>query len=869
MKANKLKIKVLLITAIISFCLAAFSISNAAATTERYAWNYDDTIPENALGVWYDSPTNYENLAVTYNMGEGVCIIKGIGYGYGSNTISSMKIRFVGDSFWVQYVDEGIPAAPAGLTRSFWCAGPTYLLDDDPSVELRGNETSAFALAIGADTPSYGHSWYEHPLSGGWTLDLGYEYFVDLFYEWVVTLPIDTIDTGSLTSIDNLDAYFITLTNGNDYQFDLARTSGTGDLDMRIVTYQDLTNDNLVVSSGSTYPKSMNYVPSYTGTYVLLVEADTFGEVADYSINYFLDEQPVADFTANATSIITNQDIEFTYTGTEGNTPTTYEWDFGDLSPVSNDQNPIHTYTSAGTYTVSVLVTDDDSDSDTETKIDYITVAPDTVPNADFTANATSIIEGQDVEFTYTGSGGNPPVSYNWNFGDGSPFSNDQNPIHTYATASTYTVSVLVVDDDGDPDMETKIDYITVAPDTVPIVDFTANTTTPLQHRDVQFTYTGTDGNPPLSYEWDFGDLSPVSNDQHPIHSYSTASTYTVSLTVTDYNSDSDTETKIDYITVTPNLLPSADFTANATTIIANQDIEFTYTGTEGDPPATYEWNFGDGSPVSNDQHPIHTYATDGIYTVSVKVTDNNGDSDTETKTDYITVEVDLFPSAFFTQNATIIIANQDIQFTYTGTEGNPPATYEWDFGDLTAVSNDQNPIHTYATAGTYTVSVLVTDTDGDPDTETKIDYITVNPNIIPSADFTANDTDVLIGEDILFTFTGDLGNTPTNCEWDFGDGSPICIDQNPVYNYTTAGNYTVTLTITDDNSETDTMIKIGYIVVTAPPTPPPNGNGDGGDRDLWEEEEITLPLIFIGVSAIAAAGVVIFIMKRRHSRLG
>ena len=461
MKANKLKINVLIIATIISFCLF-FSASNAAATTVRNASNYDDTTAEKFGGVWYNNPSDYQSLRVDYALPptEGVCIIRGIGYGYVSLGVASMKIRFVGDSFWVEYIDTGIPAVPPpGDIRAFWCAGPTYLLDDDPSVELRGDTSE---LGIGLDTPSDGHSFYENDGSGGWILDWSSEYIVDLLYEWVVALPIDTTDTGSLTSIDNLDAYFITLTSGNDYQFDLARTSGTGDLDMRIVTYQDLTNDNLVQSSGSTYPKSMNYVPSYTGTYVLLVEADTFGDVADYSINYFLDQQPAADFTANTTTPLQHRDVGFTYTGTDGNPPLSYEWNFGDGSPVSNDQNPIHSYSTASTYTVSLLVTDVDSDSDTETKVDYITVTPNLLPSADFTANATEVIVGEDILFTFTGDLGDTPTICEWDFGDGSPICNDQNPVYNYTAAGNYIVTLTITDTNTETDTIIKIDYIVV-----------------------------------------------------------------------------------------------------------------------------------------------------------------------------------------------------------------------------------------------------------------------------------------------------------------------------------------------------------------------------------------------------------------------
>jgi len=507
---------------------------------------------------------------------------------------------------------------------------------------------------------------------------------------------------------------------------------------------------------------------------------------------------------------------------------------------------------------------------------DYFSITgslpPNTVPDVDFTADTTTPLQYRDVQFTYTGSDGNPPLSYEWNFGDASPVSTDQNPIHTYTSAATYTVSLTVTDDDGDFDTETKTNYITVSPNSLPFADFIANVTDIILGDDINFTFTGDPGDTPgETYEWNFGDGSPVSNDQDPIYQYTSAGSYTVSVLVTDNNGDSDTETKATYISVTPDTVPIPDFSANTTNIIANQDIKFTYTGIDGNPPLSYEWNFGDASPVSDDQDPIYQYTSAGSYTVSVLVTDNNGDSDTETKIDYITVIPDTVPDPDFIADTTILDQWYWVEFTYTGMDGNPPLSYEWNFGDASPVSNDQDPIHQYTSAGSYTVSVLVTDDDGDSDTETKIDYITVNPNSLPFADFIANVTAVIVGDDINFTFTGDPGDTPETYEWDFGDGSPVSNDQNPIYNYISPGTYTVTLNITDTDTESDIVIRYDYIVVTnAPVTPPPSsGGGSSSSSEKKDPESVPgfeLPTLF-GSMAIAGLISYTFIKKKLKNK--
>ena len=152
---------------------------------------------------------------------------------------------------------------------------------------------------------------------------------------------------------------------------------------------------------------------------------------------------------------------------------------------------------------------------------------------------------------------------------------------------------------------------------------------------------------------------------------------------------------------------------------------EFTFTDetSGGTPPYTYEWDFGDGGS-STLQNPAHTYADAGTYTVSLTVTDSllDGTINTETKTGYIKVYEPL--DAEFTASPLEGVAGvTEFAFTDATTGGKAPYTYEWNFGDGGS-SALQNPTHTYAGAGTYTVSLTVTDSLPTSDTETKTGYI-------------------------------------------------------------------------------------------------------------------------------------------------
>lgn len=370
MKSHKFKIVIL----ILPLLLLSNLISNSFATTARYAYNFDDIDPENTRKINDNTNGDQQDLAISFNMNEGTCIVRGINYMYNDTGPSShdVQIRFEGDSFWVGFSDIGITHVTTNSWRSYYIGGPTYLLDDDPVVYFIGTDPSDDCIALCVDFPSFGNSYYNN--GTGWTQDI-YEYIVELIYEWVVNLNLGETKTGNITSNDNVDAYFVSLTAGNNYEFELNRTSGSGDLNMRIVTYQDLTNDNLAQSIGTSYPKYLSFSPSTTATYVLLVEADNPGsDTANYSIHYYIDESPVASFYANNTSVLEGEEILFTFDGDEGNAPATFLWDFGDGNK-SSVKDPMHKYNAFGTYNVSLRVNDSDNDSDILTKSEYITVS--------------------------------------------------------------------------------------------------------------------------------------------------------------------------------------------------------------------------------------------------------------------------------------------------------------------------------------------------------------------------------------------------------------------------------------------------------------------------------------------------------------
>ena len=172
---------------------------------------------------------------------------------------------------------------------------------------------------------------------------------------------------------------------------------------------------------------------------------------------------PTPDFRATPTSGTAPLAVSFTDLSTGG--PTGWSWNFGD-GGTSTQQNPAHTYTTAGIYSVTLTASNGAGGGATTTKTNYITVAQPAPPTPDFRAAPTSGTAPLAVSFTDLSTGG--PTGWSWNFGDGGT-SKQQNPAHTYTTAGSYSVTLTASNGAGGA-TTTKTNYITVAP---PPPDFT------------------------------------------------------------------------------------------------------------------------------------------------------------------------------------------------------------------------------------------------------------------------------------------------------------------------------------------------------------------------------------------------------------
>ena len=241
-------------------------------------------------------------------------------------------------------------------------------------------------------------------------------------------------------------------------------------------------------------------------------------------------------------------------------------------------------------------------------------------------------LEGEQINFDSTGSFDpeNSGLEYLWDFGDGAPKSNEANPVHSYQSAGTYTVSLTVLDEYGIAHNDTIECIIQDPSANIPPIAEANGPYSVIRGENITFDSTGSydpDGTI-INYIWSFGD-SNQSYNPNPVHSYTKSGIYTITLTIEDDKGDSHSDTAICIVTDPvnpPNISPTANANGPYTSQ-SGSSVQFSSVGsldTDGT-IVEYEWSFGDGSGYYYLENPSHVYAKSGIYTVSLKVTDDKG----------------------------------------------------------------------------------------------------------------------------------------------------------------------------------------------------------------------------------------------------
>jgi PKD repeat protein len=452
---------------------------------------------------------------------------------------------------------------------------------------------------------------------------------------------------------------------------------------------------------------------------------------------------PVARFTYTPARPILGQVIIFNASTSSATNATilSYKWNFNDGSPIIiiADSVTTHNYTAYGSYNVTLTVTD--SNSQTGSTWQLVTVRQ--YPVASFTFSPAPQIANLTVTFNASASypRGGTIVSYYWNFGDQN-IANVTTPItyHAFKTAKqqTYNVTLTVLGSYG----LTATTWHTVRIITYSVASFTYSPSYPIVNQIVSFNASASipNGETMVSYAWKFGD-GATGSGKTVTHAYTAFGTYNVTLTVTNNESLSNTAWKL----ITTRNYPVASFTYSPSYPIVNQIVSFNASAStpDGGTMVSYAWKFGDGATGSG-KTVTHAYTAFGTYTVTLNVTSSNGLSNVLSKL----ITILTFPVAAFTYSPAEPIINQTVTFNASASYAyfGSIVSYAWKFGDGATNTTSSNIVtHAYKAAGTYNVTLTVTDNHGLTKTAWKLitvyTFLYVHDVVIISVSSFTNDT--------------------------------------------------------------------------------------------------------------------------------
>jgi PKD repeat protein len=521
---------------------------------------------------------------------------------------------------------------------------------------------------------------------------------------------------------------------------------------------------------------------------VMLVALTTFG-CSDTAYDFITVYPTVqANFTHNGLPGCAPLAVDFVNLSTGG---FLYLWDFGDGNG-STAMSPSYTYINTTLfieiYDVELVVTS--TNGCTDTTVQQIIVYP--IPEFGFTAQPDTGCSPITITFpSVIGA-----VSYNWDFGDGG-IGTGPTPTHTYVNSSTntltYDVTLIAISAFGCIDTTTS--PVVIYPN--PTAQFVPVITAGCSPFSASFQNSSLGA---VTYLWDYGDGTTsdtlIALHQHVFYNTTNASVF-YDVFLTAYTVDGCADTMTQTIEVYPEVI--AAFTSD-TIGCSPLIIDFTNTSLLA---TTYNWDFGDGF-VDIVQDPTHTFtnltAVDVIYTVELIATSVNGCTDTA----YIQITVTPTPTAAFAAtpvNQVYPAATVNI----TNLSGAGTWDYQWDLGDGVTTSLQNPGSHIYATWGTYTITLIVSNAFC---SDTVAQNIVIDPPI-PLADFIGSGAGCA---PLTVSFT-DQSEWVDTWEWDFGDGTNTAFTQNPTHTYYIAGTYSVTLTVTGPGGQ-DVLIKIDSVVV-------------------------------------------------------
>ena len=578
------------------------------------------------------------------------------------------------------------------------------------------------------------------------------------------------------------------------------------------------------------------HIYSAAGTYTVVLQVENASGCPD-TVTKTVTVQPKPNLDFNWASTCLATTTAFTTNTTVTNVPavSTYDWDFGDgTAHNTTQQNPVHTYSVTGNFTVILVIVD--TAGCTNTKSHVISITPQ--PNSLF--SMTNACLGNSTHFTdqsFT-SNGEAITGWHWDFGV-TTATNDtsglQNPSWSYALAGSYNVNLVVTSVGGCQD--TMQSVVTLSG--LPSADF-SYMAAPCRNGSVYFQDSSfSQSSTIVEWYWEFAP-GRYSSLKDPVYIFPASdSCYDVKLIIT--NADGCTSTIIKQVCVPAPF--SFYFENSAVCLGAEMDFTSVLLGPISDSLVFLNWNFGEPESGiynnSTERDPAHTYLQAGVYVVSLNATDKNNCESTVVRE----VSVSTLPEPAFSFSggicdSMIVFHNLSVD------KGAELQQFIWNYGDghsdTLLYPSGSEAEHAYTAIGAYIVTLVCKNVNGCETAAT--DTVRHFPCLDPA--FLAMDTLICPNYPLAFADSSASGGPIDSWTWDFGDGTIQSYTSytNPVIHaYSLAGMYSVKLLISSSvtgKSVSDSIVS-NILVNPGPTADFSSGKSCAGSEVLFSNASI------------------------------
>ncbi len=736
---------------------------------------------------------------------------------------SLLTARRISLAFVVVLIAVGVAGRLAAAAES---QGPSASFTFDPGAPLSSDQIT-FTSTSSDDGTILDEAWDY----GDGQSDSGSAAQHSYAVPGVYTVQLTVTDDESLTATHSED---VTVGNRNpsaEFHYSPAApqvgdtisfTSDATDPEDRIdVQRWDLDGDSSYETTGASVSKKFMVGGPHTVT--LLVQdrdggTDTISKTIDVIDPPNQDPVPGFNFTPTDPMVLDN--VTFTSTSSDGDgSIVSTQWDFEDNGSFDASGPQVsHAYLFANSYTVRLRVTDNEGAVKDLTKTVNVSTPPNDPPSANFTVSPASPKTLENVTFNSTSTDDGSIVSYEWEL-DGDDDFNDRlgsSFTNVFSQSGTYTVALKVTDDGGASSIKSKDVVIANRP---PVSDFEFSPAAPQKNQAVTFTSLASDPENRIQIlEWDLDGDNQYDDAFGPTatKTFDTPGTKTVRLRITDSDGGSNSAAKTLTVASQP---PSASFVFSPDTPLSLQRVTFTSTSTDPDGAiADVRWDtdndgaFDDG----NDIEASRIFDTAGTKTVRMRVTDDDGNAVTTTRTVPVTNRaptaiIDAPSAAQKSTNVTFKSISTDLDGSITKTE------WDTDNNWLTVEGTGSQITKSFPTTGPKTIRLRVTDNLGLVDEDVHV--VDIGGNTSPTAAFTISAASPLTFTPVTFTSTAtDSDGTIVKTEWDFdNDGNFDALGKIVTRQFSLPGAQIVTLRVTDEDNASDVLQKTVTVLNRAP----------------------------------------------------